>query len=99
MKRIILPEPPNPNDGLFSNNPMAYNRASYNWMQQAKSIIEQASKVNDAPLAQNFVVSTGFTLTTAIAGTSTGTDVSNFICSFINAFIAKGMVSSSQVKI
>ena len=97
MKVLILPEPPRPD--AYNTNPLAYNRAVFDWMSKTKSVLEQASRINDTPLAQNFLVTTGFTLTTAISGTSTGTDVSNFLCSFVNAFISKGMVSSAQVKI
>lgn len=97
MKRIILPEPPKPDDYQYKINPLAYNRSVYEWMRSSKALIEQASKVNDSPMNQAFMVTTSsnFVLTTAITGTSTGTDIANFICSFVQAMIKKGQVSQT----
>lgn len=94
MKNIILPIPPR-----MLPNQIAFNQAMIDWMQRTKNIIEQASAVNDSPLNQNFVVTSGYTMTTAISGTATGTQVSNFICTFINSMINKGLVTQANINI
>jgi len=91
MRKIILTQPPKP-----VTDQMVYNQAVYQWMLQTKIIIEQASALNDTPMNQNFVVTTGYALTTAISGTSTGTQVANFLCSFVNAMINKGLVTQAM---
>lgn len=91
MKRVILPIPPNAD--MFKNNPMGFNRAVTEWMQRTKNTLEDASKQNNSPIDQNFIVTTGYTLTTAISGTSTGTQVANFLCSLMDSLTRKGLVS------
>lgn len=85
MRILTIPQPPNANDPNF-------NQVAVQWMAQVKSAIEGASRINDTPLGQQFVVGS-FTTNTTIAGTSTGTDVSNFLSSLITAMQAKGLVS------
>lgn len=92
MKITVLPTPPNPDDNMFKNNPLAYQRAVYQWMQDSKGKLEQNSRQNDSPLNQAFVVSS-YTLNTSLSGTSTGTDVANFICSLIAAMQKKGLIT------
>lgn len=92
MKRIILPEAPRP-----TSDQNAFNQAIASWIQQSKGIIEQASKINDTPISQPFVVTSGYTLTTSIAGTSTGTQITNFLCSFISAMINKGLITQANI--
>lgn len=96
MKQIKLPNVPNPDDALYKENFPAYNKAIYKWMTQTKGKLEQASLNNDSPMDQPFVLGT-YALTTSLAGTSTGTDVSNFIVSLCNAMIKKGMMKSVTV--
>lgn len=94
MRQVSLPTPPNPDDMAYRNNPLAFNRAQYAWMTRVKGLVEDASKINDRPMAQQFVVG-AFTTNTAIAGTSTGTDVANFISSLVTALTAKGFNSQT----
>lgn len=97
MRHVILPQPPNANDPAFKDSPLAFNRAASDWMRRVKGLIEDASRIDDAPLGQQFRVGS-FTTNTTIAGTSTGTDVSNFLCSLLTAFIAKGQVSQTVTR-
>jgi hypothetical protein len=85
VKVITLPQPPSATDPNF-------NQAAVSWMSQVKSAIEGASRVNDTPMGQQFQVGS-FTTNTAIAGTSTGTDIANFLASFVSAMTSKGLVS------
>lgn len=97
MRQIKLPNAPNPDDGQFTGNALAYHRAIYQWMNTTKGKIEQASLSNDSPIDQPFVVTTGYTLTTAISGTSTGTQVANFMCSLVTAMTKKGLIKSVNI--
>lgn len=93
MKRIILPQPPNPDDAMYRNQPLVYSRAAYEWMRQVKGKIEDASTINDTPLDQQLVISS-YTLNTSLSGTSTGTDITNFICTLVSAFTKKGVIKN-----
>lgn len=94
MKRVNLPKPPNPDETGYRNNPLGYSRATYDWMNKVRGILEQASAQNDAPLDQNFVISS-YTTNTMLAGTSSGTDVSNFLCTLVDAFISRGAIKTN----
>lgn len=94
MKKLIIDSPPNPNEAIYRNNPLAFNRVMHDWMNKTKGKIEQASQQNDSPLTQNFVLGS-YTVTTALDGTSSGTDVANFLCTLVQAFIDKGMITIS----
>lgn len=97
MKRVILPDPPKADDYQYQNNQLLYNRAVSEWLRASKGLLEQASKINDSPLNQAFMITTSsaFVLTTALSGTSTGTDIANFICSFVQAMIKTGRISQT----
>lgn len=92
MKRVTLPQPPNPDEPQYRGNQLAFNRAAADWMRRAKGLIEDASRINDAPLGQNFLA-TNFTTNTTVTGTTTGTDLSNAVASLVAAFTAKGIIS------
>lgn len=92
MKRIRLPMPPNPNDSGYATSPMAYQRAVHDWMMRTKEALETASAVNDVPAAQP-LVSTSFTTNTMITGTSTGTDIANFVCSLVAVLTQRGIIT------
>ena len=94
MKQVKLPNVPNPDDAMFRGNPLAYNRAIYTWMTQTKGKLEQASLNNDTPMDQAFTLGS-YVLSTAMAGTSTGTDVTNFVLSICAAMIKKGTMKQS----
>lgn len=94
MKHVVLPTPPNPDDPAYKNNPLAFNRAQFSWMAQVKGLLEDANNVNARPMAQQFAVGT-FSTNTTISGTSTGTDVANFVSSLVTAMQAKGFVSQT----
>lgn len=96
MKRAILPQPPNPDDAAFRNNPLGYGRAVYRWMNETKSKLEDASFVNDTPLDQQFVISS-YTLATSLSGTSSVGDIANFLCSLVTAFQKKGIVKNISI--
>ena len=87
-KRVILPQPPDP----ANMNMGDWSRAMFRWASVTKGILEDASRVNDGPLGQRFVVG-AFTTNTTVTGTTTGTDLSNFVASFVEAMTAKGLVS------
>lgn len=87
MKRTVLSSPPNPERAQYQNNPLAYNRALYDWACSIKSDIELASQQNDMPLGQSFVIGS-FTTNTSLDGTST--DVTNFVCTLVQAMINQG---------
>lgn len=84
---------PNPDDMQYRNNVLAYNRAIYQWGVDMKGKLEQASVENHTPLDQPFVLGS-YTLTTSLARTSIGTDVTNFFCSVVGALISKGRITS-----
>jgi hypothetical protein len=67
---------------------------AYQWMQQTKQLLDDANRLNGAPMGQAFSVGS-FTTNTSISGTSTGTDVANFVSSLVTAMLAKGLASSS----
>jgi hypothetical protein len=94
MKRVVLPQPPNANDVRYSNNQLAFNRDVSDWMSRVKGLLEDSDRVNNRPMGQQFVVGS-FTTNTTISGTSTGTDVANFLSSLITAMQAKGVVSQT----
>lgn len=94
MKVIKLPNVPNPDDLAYTGNALAYQRAIYQWATQTKGKIEQTSLSNDTPMDQNFVLGS-YVLSTSMSGTSTGTDVNNFILSICNAMIKKGIMKQN----
>jgi hypothetical protein len=94
MKTLNIPNPPNPDAQQFKSNPLAYNRASYLWMMLAKGAIEQAHNSVATPCGQQMQVS-AFTTATTLTGTSTGTAVSNYLCSLVQALTNKGIISPS----
>ncbi|HKS74808.1 MAG TPA: hypothetical protein VJQ82_16505 [Terriglobales bacterium] len=96
MKRVILANPPNPDDAQFRGHPLAYNRALFQWANDTKGKVEQASRVNDVPLSQSFIVSGTFMSSNTVTSTMTGTDLANFICSFITALTSRGMVTPNE---
>ena len=51
MKVLSLPQPPNPDDGRYKSNPLALARANYQWFQQVVGLLQDNSRVNDAPCA------------------------------------------------
>lgn len=95
MKIVRLPQVPNPDDQQYTGNPILYQRAIYKWAVDMKGKVEQASLVNDTPVNQAFVLGS-YTLTTSLAGTSTGTAVSNFVLSIVNAFMTKGILQQNK---
>ena len=92
MKRVIIAQPPNPDDAQYQRNALAFNRAMFQWAADTKAKLEIASRVNDSPLSPPFVVGT-YSSTTTVAGTTTGTDLSNFVCSFVAALTTRGFVT------
>lgn len=97
MKRILIPQPPNADAPEFRTNPMAFNRAASDWMRRLKGILEDASRINDAPMGQQFQIGS-FSTNTTLAGTSTLGDVANFVCSLTTALTSKGLVSPTVTR-
>ena len=95
MKRLTLPLPPNPAD--FVSNQLAYNRAIYDWMQRVKVSCEGTLNLNMSPCITP-ILSTGFTTSSIVSGTSTGTDIANALCTLIAMLTAKGIISPSITK-
>lgn len=92
---IKLPDVPNPDDIIYKGNPLSYQRAMFNWATQTKGKIEKASINNNTPMDQNFVLGS-YTLSTSLSGTSTGTDITNFILSLCNSMISKGFIKQHK---
>jgi hypothetical protein len=92
MRTLNIPHPPNPVSPQFKNNPVAFNKAAHEWMTQAKGAIEQAHNSVATPCGQQLRAS-AFTTNTTITGTSTGTDVANFLCSLVATLTNKGILS------
>ena len=85
MDLIILPPPPSANDPKF-------NQKVVDWMASVKSAVEQASRVNDTPVAQQFQVG-AFTTNTSISNAATLADVSNFVASLVTEMTSKGLIT------
>lgn len=94
MKKLNLPQPPNPEEPRYKYNPHAYNRAVHDWMKQIKGLTEQAHNSVATPCGQLLQVSS-FTTNTTVTGTTTGTDLTNFVCSLVQALTNKGIISPS----
>lgn len=92
MKRIQIKDPPNPDDASYKQNPLGWQRAMFRWATETKGRIEQSSRQNDIPLSTPFVVSS-FSTNTQLTGTSSGTDVANFVCSLVQSMTDRGMVT------
>ena len=90
MKHITLPQPPDAN--RYRADPFEFMVAASEWMRQAKIRIEDASRLNDSPLGQQFL-STNFTTNTVVSESTTGTDLSNFVASLVQAMTDRGIVS------
>lgn len=79
MRRVNLGKPQAQDDETFRK-----------WVMQAMAEIERASHEDLQAVAQAFTV-TGFTdLRTLDAGTSTGANTRNFLCTFINDLKRRG---------
>lgn len=95
MRRFIKIDPPNPTQEKYRSNPLMWQRDMYEWGKSLSGKLEQASALNDTPLETPFVLG-DFTATTTLAGTSTGTNVSNFLCTLVEAFTNKRMITSKE---
>jgi hypothetical protein len=51
VKLLSLPQPPNPDDGRYKSSPYALAKANYQWFQQIVGLLQDNSRVNDAPCA------------------------------------------------
>lgn len=96
MRQTKLPNVPNPDDAQYKGNPLAYQRALFNWATIIKGKLEQDSLSNDTPMDQAFTLGS-YVLTTAISGTSTGTDIANFIVTLCNSMVKKGTMKTINV--
>jgi len=93
MSILAISDPPNPNTQVYIQNPHLYNIAMYKWACALKSQIQQQNRTLSRPTSQNFSVS-GYTTSTTLTGTSTGSDVANFLCSLVSSLKTKGVVST-----
>lgn len=94
MKRVVLPQPPDADESTYKNNQQAFNRAVTTWCRRVKGALEDYSRVNDRPMAQQLVVSS-YSTNTALTGTSTLADVADFVCTLIDVMKAKGLSSQT----
>ena len=92
MRRLSLPQPPDPKQPKYTNNQAAYNQDVYVWMQKVKGLTEQAHNSVSTPCGQLMQVG-AFSTNTSLSGTSTGTDVANYVCSLVQALTNKGIIS------
>lgn len=91
MKRLTLPQPPDPANGQYTNQ-LAYNRAVHDWCARVKGLVEDGWRINSAPCGQQ-MLATSFTTGTVVTGTTTGTDLANVVASLIQALTDKGILS------
>lgn len=91
MKRVVLPMPPSPYDPAMAD-PMSWARAMFDHMVKVQGLLEDASRVNDVPLGQALIVG-AHTLQNTVTGTTTGTDLSNFVATMAQAFTDRGLLS------
>lgn len=89
MKQFICPDPPSPDDARYPNV-MAWQRAMFDWAKDLKGKMDAMSRVNFAPAGQALALGS-YTLTTALSGTATGTQVTNFVLTLAAALQAKGI--------
>lgn len=94
---IAISEPPNPNDSGYAANPKLYNQAMYQWACALKAQLQMQNRTITRPTSQSFQV-TAYTTNTAISGTSTGTDIANFVCSVVAALQNKGIIATLPTK-
>jgi hypothetical protein len=94
MKRLQLPNPPDPTEPRYKTNPASYNLAAYRWMQTAKGLLENAHNSVATPCGQQIVASS-FTTNTALSGTMTGTQIANALCTLVQILQNKGITSPS----
>ncbi len=92
MKRVVLPQPPDA--AQYRANQYGFMVASSDWMRRVKGLIEDASRINDSPIGQQFLTA-DFTTNTTVTGTTTGTDLSNFVASLVQAMTERGIVSAT----
>ena len=91
MKQLNIPNPPDP--GSYPGNPLAWQRAVFDWMQRVKGVVQDV--VNDAqrPCGQQMADPTAYTLNTVATGTMTGTDLANVVCTLIYTLTNGGILS------
>lgn len=94
MTILALSDPPNPAN--YSGNPQVYNMALYQWACALKGQLTQQNRTISRPTSQSYQV-TAYTTETAISGTSTGTDLANFLCTLVASLQAKGIVATLPV--
>lgn len=92
MKRVTIPQPPDPSG---FPNPVAWQRAAFDWMKMVAQLSNDANRVNASPIGQQFVA-TDFTTETTVTGTTTGTDLSNVVASLVAGFTAAGYIAPVQ---
>jgi len=51
VKLLSLPQPPNPSEPRYRTNLLAWAQAHYTWSQQVVGLLQDHSRVNDAPCA------------------------------------------------
>lgn len=98
MKRVVLPIPPDPAQPGFAGSPHQWQAAAFKWMQSVKQLMDDANRINAAPMGQQFQVG-AFTTNTTIAGTTTGTDLSNYVASLTEAMTTAGYVSPVRERV
>lgn len=90
---LALPEPPNPQDPTYSNNPKNYNLAMYKWAQNMKSQLTVNARTGGRPAAQYFTLG-AFTPATSLTGTDSTTNVTQVLCTVIQTLVNKGVLTT-----
>lgn len=96
MKIFSLPEPPNPDDAAYQQNPRIFHRDMYKWACGTKSQLQAKSRTNDRAAAQSFVVS-NYTTSSTLTGTDTLGNVADVLCTLIQSLIDKGILKSNII--
>jgi hypothetical protein len=93
MRRLHLPDPPDPDSGQYRDNPLSFSRAIRQWGALWKGRLEDDSRSTDKPCSQP-MLATSFTTSSVISGTATGTDVTNVLCTLIQTLTDRGILTS-----
>lgn len=90
MRALNIPDPPKPEQ--FRGNVLGWQRAMVDWGQRVKGVLQDFNRDANKPCGQQLVVGS-FTTNTTITGTTTGTDLANYVASMTQAFTMRGDIS------
>ena len=92
LRRLNLPDPPDLAQPRYVGQPEVALHDISLWLSQAKVQLENFSRSLGAPAGQRLTVG-AFSTNTSVSGTSTGTDLANFVSTLVQAMQNKGYLS------